>query len=102
MSQPYRNPFFLLLVIVGSLFVVTASAYGLMAFQTMPASAGNMAGNMAGEAKLGEIKPPVWDDHPLWRWLREHAVRMLLAEVAALAVLTVAAIGTDRWWERRA
>ncbi len=98
MSQPYRNPFFLLLVIVGSLFVVTASAYGLMAFQTMPAS----AGKMASEAELRETKPLVWDDHPLWRWLQEYAVRLLLAEVAALAVLTVAAIGTDQWWEQRA
>jgi hypothetical protein len=78
------NPFYALLVAVGVAFVVTAFAYGFMAFQQVNAVRAE-AGRNAG--------------HPLFQWLRANGDRTLIVELAALGVLTVAAIGTDRLWE---
>jgi hypothetical protein len=80
-----RNPFYILLVPIGVAFVVTAFAYGVMAFQSVSTLRGGDASRNA---------------HPLWSWLRRHGDETMLAELAALGVLTAAAIGTDRWWSR--
>ena len=70
------NPFYVLLVIVGTAFVVTAFAYGLMAFNTVhPISA---------TSDSSVIQDP---NHPLWQMLRRHGNRLLLWEVALLSVL---------------
>jgi hypothetical protein len=79
------NPFYLLLVIAGLAFVVTAFAYGFMAFQQVNAIRAEAARNA---------------DHPLFQWLRVNGNRALLIELAVLAVLTVAAIATDRLWDQ--
>ena len=79
------NPFYALLVPAGFIFVVTAFAYGYMAFQAVNlvrAEAGRQAG------------------HPLFQWLRANGDRTMLIELAVLGVLTVGAIGTDRFWDR--
>ena len=79
------NPFYALLVPAGFVFVVTAFAYGYMAFQAVNmvrAEAGRQAG------------------HPLFQWLRTNGDMTMLVELAVLAVLTVAAIGTDRFWDK--
>lgn len=81
-----RNPFYPLLVIVGTLFAVTAVAYGLMAVSELRASAGLSNGSTA---------------HPLWEWLRLHGDVTMLIELAALAALTFAAIGTDSYWDKQ-
>jgi hypothetical protein len=80
-----RNPFYVLLVPVGVAFVVTAFAYGVMAFQSVSTLRG---------------ADPARNAHPLWTWLRRHGDETLLGELAVLGVLTAAAIGTDRWWSR--
>jgi hypothetical protein len=82
-ARKLRNPFYLLLMLVGTVFVVTAFAYGLMAFQAVNGSEADVA-RTAG--------------HPLMMWLRAHGSTALLAELGMLAVLTFAAIGTDSWW----
>ena len=82
-----RNPFYILLVIVGTVFAVTAFGYGIMALVDVRTSAGT---------------PPEIAAHPLLEWLRVHGDRTLLAELAVLGVLTFAAIGTDGYWDRRA
>ena len=82
-----RNPFYVLLVPVGVAFVVTAFAYGIMAFQAVNGSAAASAASRA---------------HPLFQWLRVHGNAALLVELGLLAALTVAAIATDRLWDRRA
>ena len=81
-----RNPFYLLLVVVGTLFAVTAFAYGIMALQDVRASA--------------ELVSPD-ARHPLLTWLRHHGATAMLVELSVLAVLTCAAIGTDDYWEKK-
>jgi hypothetical protein len=81
------NPFYVLLIPAGLVFAVTAFAYGYMAFQAVNAIRAE-AGAHAG--------------HPLFQWLRAHGDAALLIELALLAVLTVAAIATDKLWDRAA
>jgi hypothetical protein len=77
-----RNPFYMLLVPTGLAFVVTAFAYGFMAFQQVNATRADAALHVS---------------HPLFQWLRVHGDAALLAELAVLAVATFAAIGVDSW-----
>lgn len=79
-----RNPFYLLLLPVGVVFVVTAFAYGFMAFQAVNGSPAEIEANRS---------------HPLFTWLRSHGDAAMLIEIAVLGVLTTAAIATDRWWD---
>ena len=64
---------------------MTAFAYGYMAFQAVNAVRAE-AGRHLG--------------HPLFQWLRAHGNTALFSELAVLAVLTVGAIATDRWWDK--
>jgi hypothetical protein len=84
-TKKQLNPFYVLLIPAGLVFAVTAFAYGFMAFQAVNAVRAE-AGRHAG--------------HPLFQWLRAHGDATLLIELAVLAVLTVGAIATDRWWDR--
>lgn len=86
-ERAIHNPFYILLAIVGVVFVFTAVAYGIMAFQ------------MTDLPAVGE---PDHRAHPLTSWMQEHGDVALVVEIAALAVLTCAAIGTDSYWQRRA
>jgi hypothetical protein len=81
------NPFYVLLIPAGVVFVVTAFAYGFMAFQAVNAVRAE-AGRHAG--------------HPLFQWLRAYGDATLLVELGVLAVLTVGAIATDHFWDRSA
>ena len=78
---PDRNPFYALLVVAGTLFVVTLFAYGLMAFQWFHASPADIARH---------------EDHPLWSWLRVHGSAAVLTELTVLAALCFAAMGFCR------
>ncbi len=84
-AQKSFNPFYVLLIPTGLVFVVTAFAYGYMAFQAVNAVRAE-AGRHLG--------------HPLFQWLRAYGNTALLVELAVLAVLTVGAIATDRWWDK--
>jgi hypothetical protein len=79
------NPFYVLLVGVGILFVVTACAYGVMTVR--------MIEPVGGDAEVG-------GPHDLMGFMDRHGFAALMVELAVLAVLTVAAIGTDSWWTR--
>lgn len=87
--RPGKNPFYLLVMIVGTLFVLSACAYGtVMVRQMRSATAAVLVPQRAAE--------------PFWvAWMDRNGTRLLLAELAVLAVLTVAAIGTDDYWEQR-
>jgi hypothetical protein len=76
-----------MLVVVGLVFAVTAFGYGLMALVDVRASAG-----------LADTDT----QHPLLAWMRKRGDMALLVELAVLAVLTFAAIGTDSYWDKHA
>lgn len=76
------NPFYALLVVVGVVFAVTATAYGVMTVR-----------------KLRHPQEP--NPHPLIEALDEHGAYLLMGELAVLAAASVAAMATDSFWIRR-
>jgi hypothetical protein len=88
-SQRSANPFYVLLVIVGITFALTATAYGVMAFrEARPAGTQTQAGSIIIA-------------HPLMAWMSQHGETTLITELALLATCTFGAIGTDDYWQRR-
>ncbi len=88
-SKKSANPFYVLLVIAGMSFAITATAYVVLAFrEARPAATADSSGISNQE-------------HPLMVWMRRHGEATLLAELGFLAVFTFAAIGTDNYWQRR-
>jgi multisubunit Na+/H+ antiporter MnhB subunit len=76
------NPFFTALLVVGTVFALTACAYGVMTVRG--------------------LDPHQQDDTGLMGVMNRWGLTILVAELAVLAVLTVLAIGTDDFWARRA
>jgi hypothetical protein len=88
-SEKFANPFYVLLVIAGMSFAITATAYVVLAFrEARPIATADSTG----------ISNQV---HPLMVWMSRHGEAALLAELGFLAVFTFAAIGTDSYWQRR-
>jgi hypothetical protein len=87
-SSKSKNPFYVLLIITGIAFALTATAYGIMV--TRETSATQTA---AGDSTPGE--------HPLMSWMRHHGNTALMVELLLLAICTFGAIGTDEFWQRR-
>lgn len=83
-KQKATNPFYVLLVLVGSAFLVTALAYGVMTVRLSRPGGGAADSSPA-----------------LMQLMRERGGTILLTELAVLGVLTVAAISTDDYWEQR-
>ena len=79
------NPFYVLLILAGTAFLVTALAYGVMMVRTSRPAAGAVQSNPA-----------------ILKFMKQNGGTLLMIELAALGVFTVAAIGTDDYWERRA
>ena len=88
-SLKSANPFYVLLIVAGLSFAMTATVYVVMAFRDAHARE---------EAGAGAPQ----DEHPLMVWMRHHGDATLLTELGILAVGTFAAIGTDSYWQRRA
>ena len=76
------NPWSVPLVLAGLAFTLTASAYAVMAVRKLE----------AGRA-LQEAESSPW----LIEFLDRYGARLMLAELAVLAIVVVAAIGTERW-----
>jgi hypothetical protein len=76
------NPFYVLLVITGTVFAVTACAYGVMTVKHLH------GGSAAAQG-----------------WLMETLARrgewILAGEIGVLAVFTFLAMATDHWFEKR-
>lgn len=83
-TRAAANPFYVLLVAVGVLFVLTACAYGLMTLRGI-----EPAESVAGEP------------HQLMELMDRHGFTLLMVELSVLALATFAAIGTDHWWTAR-
>lgn len=73
------NPFYVLLIVVGTAFTLTACAYGVMMFK---------ATQSVGRIDLG---PP----EGLLGWLHLYGAKMLTGELLVLGVATVGAIVLD-------
>jgi hypothetical protein len=81
------NPFYVLLVVAGVLFVITACAYGVMAVRLAdPARAAETSRAGAGLIAL----------------MDRHGLTIMTVELIVLAIATIAAITTDGYWSRRA
>lgn len=80
MSSEPRNPLYLLLLVVGLLFVVTAMAYTIVPIVEQKAT------------EAGDPPPP----SELRDALRADGWKWLLAELAAMAVLGIASMVLDR------
>jgi hypothetical protein len=93
-SRKSANPFYVLLIIAGLSFALTATAYVVMAFR-------EAHGRDEPAAKVGSSVATT-DEHPLIVWMQRHGDVALLTELGLLAICTFAAIGTDSYWQRRA
>lgn len=88
-TRPKRvNPFYVLLVLAGVAFCLTASAYGVMAVKQLHASQ--------------QIVPPSANDSQFMTLMDEHGVTALVVELVVLGIATAAAISTDRFWSGEA
>ncbi len=81
------NPFYVLLVVAGVAFCVSACAYGVTAMRDLRALPTPAA-----------LQPA----HALTAWFRVHGAKLLAAELLVLGIGTVGAIATDGYWTRRA
>ena len=80
------NPFYYVLLVVGVTFALTACAYGVMTVHKMEPSR-TAAGSTAG----------TW----VIEFMDDHGATTMITELVVLAVVTGAAIGTDRIRARR-
>lgn len=78
------NPFYVLVVVFGIAFALTASAYTVMTFKAMLPAAPD---------RDGDVKVDFLD---------RHGGQVMAFELGLLAVATVAAMATDRFSMRRA
>jgi hypothetical protein len=80
-QQKPINPFYVAALPIGIVFAITACAYVVMMVQTADARRAEPAGLIAV--------------------LEQHGVAILVVQLAALGVLTFAAILSDDFWTRR-
>ena len=84
-NRPFRNPFFLLLLLVGITFSITACAYGVMTVRGLHRA----------------LDQPDQPAHQLMQWMDQHGFWALMIQLGLLAVCTFAAIGTDDYWQAK-
>ncbi len=83
------NPFYVLLLVAGVVFSITAVIYGIMTVRDLHRSAGQPVS--ASES---------WER--MMVWLDQHGFSLMMIELAVLGIFTFAAIATDDYWEKRA
>ena len=79
------NPFYIVLVVVGIVFFVTASTYFVM---TMRAD------------RFGRDARTAQPANALMRFMDEHGGKLLTGELLLLGICTIAAIASDGYWAR--
>lgn len=85
MSRRAVNPFYVLLTLVGVIFVITAFGYWVMAMRIQ---------RFGPDAGLGPDAPR------FMLWLARHGEIAMIVELAVLALATFAAILGDRYFYR--
>ena len=98
-KKPF-NPFYALLLIVGTVFAITACAYGVMTVQLMQAGRSTAAGSGLAESGASMAFPT--STSSLIEFLDVYGFQLMMWELGLLAAATVAAIGTDEFWTYRA
>ena len=94
MAQGMRkNPFYVLLVVTGLAFAITACGFGVMTFTDVH---GPELLNAEQQASAGRLT-----GHPLFEFLDKHGTKTMLIELAVLALATIGCIATDSWLETR-
>jgi hypothetical protein len=78
------NPFYLLLVVLGIVFLITACAYTVTAYRAISPAAGRDVGS-----------------HELTAFLDHYGLRMLTGELVLLAAATFGAMWLDRFRARQ-
>ncbi len=92
-SKNSPNPFYVLLVLVGILFFITATTYGVMTVHGLyPNEDAGLKTSISVDASSG---------FGLMQWMDQYGFSLLIIELGALAAFTVAAIGTDNYWSNR-
>ena len=88
------NPFYVLLVVAGLAFSLTACAYGVMAVRQLHAanSLSSLSSSSTGTS------PAEQAEVPFVQFLDKNGVQIMIWEVGILAVATALAIGTDSYW----
>ena len=79
------NPFYVLVVLVGIAFVVTTLAYVVVLVRLQP---------VGGQA-------PTSVESPVPQFIEQRGESLLLQEAGALVVVSILAMGLDRWRSRR-
>jgi hypothetical protein len=98
-QQKSSNPFYILLVLAGIAFFITASAYGVMTVKGLyPEGTGTDMGT--GPIGLGDGQGTL-DQSSLMDWLDKNGFQLLMCELGVLAIFTFAGIGTDSYWSGR-
>ncbi|HTN76609.1 MAG TPA: hypothetical protein VL096_15220 [Pirellulaceae bacterium] len=82
--QKHINPFYVILVVLGVVFAITACAYGVM---TVKMSTAQGISESAGAGLIA--------------LMNTHGLMILLVELGLLAVATFAAMATDDYWQKR-
>lgn len=85
-KKPF-NPFYVLLILAGTVFALSSCAYVVM---------------MVRMARAETVEQHLASQAGLLGFLATSGERMLMIELAVLAATTFAAIGTDEFWSRRA
>ena len=94
MAQSLRtNPFYVLLVVTGLVFAITACGFGVMTFTDVH---GPELLDAAQQESAGRLT-----SHPLFAFLDKHGTKTLLIELVVLALATIGCIATDSWLETR-
>jgi hypothetical protein len=96
--QTTSNPFYILLVVVGMVFVLTACSYFVMTLQGREASYGR--GPLPRDNTAASRDSP--NSEAFTRFMDQYGFTLLMIELGVLAAATFAAIGTDEYWMRRA
>jgi hypothetical protein len=85
-KEPF-NPFYILVVLVGTAFAITTFAYGVMAYRAVSPSTVRTQKTAGQEPTSGE---------KLMEAVDEYGMQAMGIELAVLGVVTVAAMGLDR------
>ena len=101
--QTTSNPFYVVLLVVGLVFVLTACSYFVMTLQAREASYGRSLpprDNMP-ESNMPESRDASAQSTDFADFMDQYGFTLLMVELGLLAAATFAAIGTDEYWMRR-